>query len=191
MIEYEDDEVHLVFPDNLLKDQTYIVTVNRNLKDERKVALEKTIQIAFSTGDVIEEGKISGRVYGNEKYAAHLWRVSTVFDDSLYLTKPLYVSEADDNGFFTFSYLSAGNYAVMAIERSASGLPIVPSRMMYGMSPKKTYNLGSNDVIENIPFMVKREKPTLKLTHVDWKGTRWGWIYFNQDLSMQYSKTQP
>ena len=96
MIEYEDDEVHLVFPDNLLKDQTYIVTVNRNLKDERKVALEKTIQIAFSTGDVIEEGRISGRVYGNEKYAAHLWRVSTVFDDSLYLTKPLYVSEADD-----------------------------------------------------------------------------------------------
>ncbi|GIS36145.1 MAG: hypothetical protein Ct9H90mP7_1530 [Candidatus Neomarinimicrobiota bacterium] len=66
--------------------------------------------------------------------------------------KPLYVSEADDNGFFTFSYLSAGNYAVMAVERSASGLPIVPSRMMYGMSPKKIYNLVSNDVIENIPF---------------------------------------
>ena len=182
-IEYEDDEVHLAFPDNLLNDQTYIVTVNRNLKDERKVALEKTIQIAFSTGDVIEEGKISGRVYGNEKYAAHLWRANTVFDDSLYLTKPLYVSEADDNGFFTFSYLSAGIYAVMAVERSASGLPIVPSRMMYGMSPKKIYNLVSNDVIENIPFMAKRETPTLKLSHVDWKGTRWGWIYFNQDLS--------
>ncbi len=181
-IKYEDDEIHLVFPDNLLKDQTYIITVNRNLKDERKVALEKTIQVAFTTGDVIEEGKITGRVYGEEKFAAHLWKVKTVFDDSLYLSRPLYVSEADDNGFFTFSYLSAGKYVVIAVERSASGLPIVPSRMMYGMSPKKIYTLGSNDAIENIPFMAKRENPPLKLSYVEWKGSSWGWIYFNQSL---------
>ena len=122
----------IAFPDNLLKDQTYIVTVNRNLKDERKSCLRKNDSDAFSTGDVIEEGKISGRVYGNEKYAAHLWRANTVFDDSLYLTKPLYVSEADDNGFL-HSAICRLVTTVMAVERSASGLPIVPSRMMYGM----------------------------------------------------------
>ena len=97
------------FPTNLLKDQTYIVSINRNLKDERKVALEQTIQIAFSTGDLIEEGNISGRIFGDEKYVAHLWKINESSNDSILLSRPLYVSEADDDGFFSFNFLSKGD----------------------------------------------------------------------------------
>ena len=31
--------------------------------------------------------------------------------------------------------------------------------------------------------MVQRETPKIKLTHVDWKGPRWGWMHFNQPLN--------
>ena len=31
--------------------------------------------------------------------------------------------------------------------------------------------------------MVQRETPKIKLTHVDWKGPRWGWMHFNQSLN--------
>lgn len=182
-VKYEDDEVHLIFPTNLLKDQTYIVSINRNLKDERKVALEQTIQIAFSTGDLIEEGKISGRIFGDEKYVAHLWKINESFNDSILLSRPLYVSEADDDGFFSFNFLSKGNYSIIAVERSASGLPVVPSRMLYGTSPKKTYFLESNGTVKSIPLMTKRETQPLKLSFVEWKGARWGWIHFNQALT--------
>ena len=73
---YEDDEIHLSFPEELLLNQTYIISINRTLTDERNVALDKSIQIAFSTGSTIENGKIMGRVFGEEKYAVHLWKLN-------------------------------------------------------------------------------------------------------------------
>ena len=69
---YDDDAILLQFPEDLLPDQTYVITINRNLKDERRVPLEQSIQIAFSTGDVIDEGLIFGQVHGDESYAVHL-----------------------------------------------------------------------------------------------------------------------
>ena len=107
-ITYEDDKLILNFPDTLLNDQTYVVTINRNLKDERKVAIAQSIQVAFTTGNVIDEGIISGRVYGSEEYAVHLWKVTAELSDSIFFTDPLYVTEADKEGNFEFKYLAAG-----------------------------------------------------------------------------------
>ena len=82
-----------------------MITINRNLRDERSVALDQSIQIAFSTGEIIDEGSISGRVYGEDGYGVHLWKLEKEFEDSIFFTEPLYVSEADDDGFFNFKYL--------------------------------------------------------------------------------------
>ena len=49
--------------DTLLNNQTYIVSINRNLSDERKVKLEQELQLAFSTGDKIDKGLISGKIH--------------------------------------------------------------------------------------------------------------------------------
>ena len=180
---YEDDEIHLFFPEELLLNQTYIISINRTLTDERNVALDKSIQIAFSTGSTIENGKIMGRVFGEEKYAVHLWKLNGDIIDTLFFSKPLYVSEADDKGFFQFNYLSTGEYSALAVDRSAAGLPLNRERIAYGLGPQLVYNLSSNEVIKNISFMVQRETPKIKLTHVDWKGPRWGWMHFNQSLN--------
>ena len=180
---YEDDEIHLFFPEELLLNQTYIISINRTLTDERNVALDKSIQIAFSTGSTIENGKIMGRVFGEEKYAVHLWKLNSDIIDTLFFSKPLYVSEADDKGFFQFNYLSTGEYSALAVDRSAAGLPLNRERIAYGLGPQLVYNLSSNEVIKNISFMVQRETPKIKLTHVDWKGPRWGWMHFNQSLN--------
>ena len=180
---YEDDEIHLFFPEELLLNQTYIISINRTLTDERNVALDKSIQIAFSTGSTIENGKIMGRVFGEEKYAVHLWKLNSDIIDTLFFSKPLYVSEAYDKGFFQFNYLSTGEYSALAVDRSAAGLPLNRERIAYGLGPQLVYNLSSNEVIKNISFMVQRETPKIKLTHVDWKGPRWGWMHFNQSLN--------
>ena len=180
---YEDDEIHLSFPEELLLNQTYIISINRTLTDERNVALDKSIQIAFSTGSTIENGKIMGRVFGEEKYAVHLWKLNSDIIDTLFFSKPLYVSEADDKGFFQFNFLSTGEYGALAVDRNAAGLPINRERIAYGLGPQIVYNLSSNEVIKNISFMVQRETPKIKLTHVDWKGPRWGWMHFNQPLN--------
>ena len=182
-LQYKDDEVHLFFPEKLLSDQTYIISINRNLTDERNVALDQSKQIAFSTGSIIEDGKIMGRVFGDEKFAVHLWKINEALIDTLFFSKPLYVSQADDKGFFQFNFLSTGKYTALAVESSAAGLALNTERMAYGLGPQIVYSLSSNEVIKNIPFLVKRETPEIKLTHVEWKGPKWGWMHFNQALS--------
>ena len=179
---YDDDGIILNFPENLLEDQTYVLTINRNLKDERQVALSQSIQVAFSTGDIIDKGIISGRVYGTEGYAVHLWKLAEGFTDSIFFTEPLYVAEADDKGNFEFKYLAPGDYVLLGLERAASGAKLVPQRMAYGVTPKQVYKLGVNETISNIPLRTRREIPPLKLTHGEWVGQKWGWMHFNQEL---------
>ena len=181
-ITYDDDNLLLNFPDSLLKKQTYVITINRNLKDERKVAIDQSIQVAFSTGNIIDEGIISGRVYGNQEYAVHLWKITTELSDSIFLTEPLYVTEADKEGNFEFKYLSSGNYVLLGVERSSSGSKLIPDRMAYGVSSKKLLTLEKESQIVDIPLRVRKEIPSIKLTHGEWVGQKWGWIYFNQEL---------
>ena len=59
-IQYEGDRVIIYFPDSLSTDQTYILSINRELKDENGVPLSQGIQLAFSTGSRIDKSKIRG-----------------------------------------------------------------------------------------------------------------------------------
>ena len=66
-----------------------MITINRNLKDERKVALKESIQIAFSTGNIIDKGEIKGHIYGEDNYVVHLWKLLDGFTDSIFVKEPL------------------------------------------------------------------------------------------------------
>ena len=181
-IKYDDDQIILEFPNNLLPDQTYVITINRNLKDERKVALEQSIQIAFSTGKIIDQGEIKGQIHGEDNYVVHLWKLLDGFADSIFVSEPLYISEANDEGLFSFKYLSPGNYSLLGLERAAAGAALVPERMAYGVSPQKIYSLSMDSIISEVPLRPIFETPQLKLNYGEWVGRKWGWINFNQEL---------
>ncbi len=181
-IKYDDDQIILEFPNNLLPDQTYVITINRNLKDERKVALEQSIQIAFSTGKIIDQGEIKGKIHGEDNYVVHLWKLLDGFADTIFVSEPLYISEANDEGLFSFKYLSPGNYSLLGLERAAAGAALVPERMAYGVSPQKIYSLSIDSIISGVPLRPNREIPQLKLNYGEWVGQKWGWINFNQEL---------
>ena len=182
IVKYKDDNIIIEFPDSLLKDQTYVISIGTKLKDERGVYLENTQQIAFSTGSSIDNGKISGRIYGGEFYSAHLWKLNQGFSDSIFFTKPLYIADADELGNFNFNFLSSGEYSILAIEKSAAGLDFVPERMSYGFSPNLTYFLENEDIISDIPMKISREEPDFNYAFGEWIGKKWGKITFNRIL---------
>ena len=47
-------------PDDLETDQTYVINLSRNIKDEHGVELSDAISLAYSTGEKISKGSISG-----------------------------------------------------------------------------------------------------------------------------------
>jgi hypothetical protein len=183
-IVYKGRRVFVEFPDSLNENQTYIISIDRNLKDEHKVALEQGIQIAFTTGDKIDEGNISGNVtYGNPS-SVHLWKIQHENDlTEFYQRVPDYVIDASDSGRYQFNYLSKGNYRLAAVDRSASGIPISPERMVYGLPWKPLLQIQDSISIQNINIQVPSKMGGIKMIQAEWQTGYWGTVTFSEKIN--------
>ena len=104
------------FNDSLQQNQTYIIVINRNLSDERKVKLSQGIQFAFSTGNEIDSGSISGKIYNSNQSSVQLWKIQDELDSIHFFNRiPDYSIDASNNGDYQFSYLSPGIYRLVAL----------------------------------------------------------------------------
>jgi len=112
--------VTIRFPDDLVENTTYVVTVGSNVRDRRAGNLmESTWQLAFSTGDEIDGGMLGGVVFDDsptgitlfaydlERHGADTLNPSTI--------RPDYAVQTDATGRFTFSYLRSSLYRVFAV----------------------------------------------------------------------------
>ena len=172
------------FPDNLEEDQTYVINLSRNIKDEHGVEMAETIFLAYSTGDKIDNGSISGVVWGDGPMSVHLWVI--IQQDSLeniFQTMPNYFTDVSNKGGYNFQFLSAGNYLLLALDRSAAGLALDTRRMKYGLFWQKIIALDQDQSITNVNVITKKEQPQLRLQRGEWNGNNWGRIVFSRSLN--------
>ena len=54
--------LEIAFADSLRPQTTYVISLGTELKDEHGVALRRPITMAFATGDVLDRGRIAGRL---------------------------------------------------------------------------------------------------------------------------------
>lgn len=179
---FKGDKILLTFPVSLDSEKTYIIYLNRNIKDEHGISLARTVQLAYTTGDKISNGAIEGIVYGSGEKSVHLWKINDVVADSLFATQPDYITDVNDDGLYTFSYLALGNYQVLAVEKSGSGLPLNTSHTGYGLHWQKKINLAENDTLSNINMRLWKAPQKLKLLRGEWSAFNWGKLIFNNDL---------
>ena len=120
---YKGKRIVVEFPDSLFKNQTYIISINRELSDEHGV--DKGVQVAFSTGSKIDQGSILGKIEYFNEASLNLWKVRDSIDYAkFYERKPDYVFDASNNGEYEFKYLSSGEYRLTAVDKRFSGMPI-------------------------------------------------------------------
>jgi len=179
---FKGDEIILTLPDSLDSEKTYIIYLNRNIKDEHGVSLAKTIQLAYSTGDKISGGVIEGKVYGTGQMSVHLWKINGSTPDSLFATQPDYITDVNENGLYSFSYLARGNYQVLVVDKSGAGIPLNPEHIGYGLNWQSTLNLSENDTLSNINMRLWKEPQKLKLMRGEWSAFTWGKLIFNNEL---------
>jgi len=119
-------ELNITLKDSLKNNQTYVVVLGAKISDIRNNKLASSFQLAFSSGNKIDQGKISGRVYGLGRnqiltiFAFDLDSDTLRFDKN----KPDYVSQTGDDGNFTLSYLKNANYRVFAVNDQNNNLLI-------------------------------------------------------------------
>ena len=114
--------VDITFPESLRENTTYILTIDTALRDVNRVALTEPIRLAFATGPVINRGKIAGKVIeplqgegvaGFDVFAYAL-ADSTALDSLP--ESPSYRTQTDQNGGFSFDYMSEQPYFVVGLE---------------------------------------------------------------------------
>ncbi len=180
-IEFRGEKIFLTLPDDIKDDMTIVVTLSRDIKDEHGVELSKSIQLAYSYGDKINEGIIKGKVYSNKQAAVYLFNSDG--SDTLLLSLPNYISEAEDNRSFTFNYLAPGSYQILAIDRSAAGAKLDPARMSYGVSSTQIIDLDT--LKTGIHLRLHQEEVPLRLVRGEWNDWNWGKIYFNNEIPLE------
>ena len=172
------------FPDNLEENKTYVINLSRDIKDEHGVEMAEAKFLAYSTGDKIDNSSISGIVWSDGPMSVHLWRI--IKQDSLentFQTMPNYFTDVSNKGMYNFQFLSAGNYLLLALDRSAAGLALDTRRMEYGLFWQKIIALDQDQSITDVNVITKKEQPQLRLQRGEWNANNWGKIVFNRPLN--------
>jgi len=183
-IKYEGDKVNIYFPDSLSSDQTYILSINRELKDEHGVPLSQGIQLAFSTGSRINKSKIRGRVFYNGAASSLLWKLKDSTDHfEFYKRMPDYNIDANDEGEYEFSYLSEGDYKVIGVDRDFKARLIDADYGVYGLPWTNYVSIDTVDMAkDSINIIVLNEPRSVKILNAQWLSNRWGSLTFDSPI---------
>ena len=110
--------VKVNFPDSLLVNTTYVITLGTGIRDLRNNRLEASFSQAFSTGDSIARGEIHGRLFGEKVQSllvgAYLIHLPKQPDPGRDVAD--YTTQADKDGGFQFRYLVPGLYRLFALD---------------------------------------------------------------------------
>lgn len=111
--------LRIILNDALEKDQTYIFTIGTGVQDLHRNSLPSPLVLPFSTGNEIDQGEISGRVF--EKNPRGIFIYAYVISDTfsagvVFKRKPRYYTQIGSSGDFQLRYLKEDSYRVYALE---------------------------------------------------------------------------
>ena len=100
--------------------KTYVVTLGASVSDLNGNKLANSVTLAFSTGDQIDSGSISGRIFDKNKPAPNFrvfaFKQRPLLTDSLFTLVPDYITESGTDGQFKFDFIKEGEYFVIGVE---------------------------------------------------------------------------
>jgi len=186
-IVFKGEKILIDFPKNLLKNQTYVISINRKLLDEHGVNFSEGVQAAFSTGSEIDKGSISGAIYGENLRSVLLWTIDGSTDSSSYfLDNPNYVMDVSDEGLYNFNYLSNGVYRIVGLNENSIGLPLDSKYALVGLPWQQYFEIDNNILnIENVNIIVPKKSGQNKMLRAEWPVSHWIKIFFLNSLDNQ------
>ncbi len=110
--------VDIRLPAALQDSTTYVLVLGTDLRDMQGVALKRPVTLAFSTGDVIDQGWIRGRVIEPTVGAAvpGMDIFAYAIQDATPATLPTYRTQSGEDGSFELAYLREAPYFVVALQ---------------------------------------------------------------------------
>lgn len=121
------DRLRLIPRESLRENTTFVITLGADAADQRRNRMGRSVTLAFSTGETIDDAAVAGWVLeeGRPVSGAWIW-IYPIDDESereladpllasaeepIY---PLYVKQADEEGRFEAGHMAQGSYRVFA-----------------------------------------------------------------------------
>ncbi len=185
-VQFQGKELEISLPEDLLPDQTYIISLGREVTDEHGVELAAPVYLAYSTGEAIDSSRITGRVYGAIQVSLHLYSLGGGLSlDSLFQEPPDYITEATDEGTYEFNFLAPGRYQILALGRQAAGLPLDPLRMQHGIYWDSFISIGKKETVTGVNMRLHRKPEPWRLLRGNWSPQGYGQLIFNRILPLE------
>ena len=133
-------EVTFTYTGKLRENTTYVVTVGTDVADLHEGnRMASSFSLAFSTGDSIDRGCISGRVFDEKPDGVMIfaYRLTGLLPDTLdpSRVKPDYITQTGKSGTFTLAHLALGPYRVIAVRDEYHNLLYDRQIDGYGVPP--------------------------------------------------------
>ncbi len=161
-LDWSGKSVRIYFPDPLRDSVTYVVTLGTDVVDyNNKNRMADSYTLTFATGPEIDKRVIAGRVFDEKPSGimifAYKLKADTVNPST---TKPDYLSQAGDNGFFKLSGLAAGTYRVFAVADQFRDLLYQIEQDKIGVPFKDIYLAPEDTLFTGLNFFLTREDTT-------------------------------
>tara|TARA_R100001143_G_scaffold63515_2_gene71221 strand:+ start:10547 stop:12220 length:1674 start_codon:yes stop_codon:yes gene_type:complete len=99
------------FASDLPENTTIIVKLGTDVTDTNRNKMERPVDLALSTGDVLDSATISAKTINAETGAGQSgWRVFLYREPYNINERAVYISETDTSGIVEFGYIGEGNY---------------------------------------------------------------------------------
>ncbi len=132
-------KLEIQMPGGLLPNRTYVITIGTGTRDRRNIALAASQSLAFSTGDSLDRGGLSGAIFSDATVeGVQVWAYELAGNPAPNpaITPPLYVTQANNKGQFALAYLALGSYRLFAVaDRDLSGR-YDAERELIGVAPR-------------------------------------------------------
>jgi hypothetical protein len=156
--------VKIFFDKSKLKpNTTYNVNIGTDLYDlNNRNKLAKSLNLFFSTGEKIDEGRISGKVFFSDNQDAFIFAYKNNSDTlNPSKTKPDYLTQVGKDGSFSLFGLGYGNYKIFAFTDELRNLFYNLGEDKYGVPFKDIELSDKNNLTEEVNFILSIED-TLK-----------------------------
>jgi uncharacterized protein (DUF2141 family) len=157
-------ELTILFNQELRKNTTYVVTVGTDVVDVRAGnRMAKTFSISFSTGEKIDNGAITGKVFDEKPDGVLIfsYRLNDINADTLNpaISKPDYLTQTGKSGDFELTNLAAGKYRLFAIRDEYRNLLYDPETDAAGTTDDVV--ITATDTLKSgIKFIIAKEDTT-------------------------------
>jgi uncharacterized protein (DUF2141 family) len=176
--------LRVYFKEKLKENTTYTITIGTGVADvNNQNKMIQPLLFAFSTGDKIDNGELSGKVYSDKSDDIMIYAYSSQNKFDFSNDKPDYISQVGLDGSYKLLGLRADTYRVLAVRDKLQDLMIDLDTDEFGIQFKNVVLDTVFNIIENVDFFItKLDTIAPKITQAFMKDRNHLFIEFNEPV---------